>query len=88
MSYEEKMVSDRIRARGFPVVEKKGYPDFPLVRGGEIVGFIEAKPNGGEHLKPEQARFERLCKRHRIPFLTYSLGMGEKVLDDFISSLE
>jgi len=82
---EEKMVGDKFRARGFEA-DKCGYPDFQIIRDGEILGFVEAKPNGGDKLKPEQERFARFCRKHGIPFLMATPGTSDDVIDEFISS--
>ena len=51
---------------------RRGYPDFAVVRRGEIVGFVEVKPNSYRSLKPSQSMFQQLCEEKGIPFALWS----------------
>ena len=51
---------------------RRGYPDFAVVSKGEIVGFVEVKPNSYRSLKPSQSMFQQLCEEKGIPFALWS----------------
>jgi len=54
---------------------RKGYPDFMVLRGGDIVGFVEVKPNHKKkNRKPSQERFRRFCEKYGIPFAYWAPG--------------
>lgn len=54
---------------------RSGYPDYIILdSGGDIIGFVEVKPNGKSKLRPNQVRFQRMCKRYGIPFYLWVDG--------------
>lgn len=57
-------------------LSRRGYPDYAVIDGGEIVGFIEVKPARSSHLKIAQAAFQRLCERSGIPFCRWDPFKG------------
>lgn len=59
---------------------RRGYPDFTVIRDGEIYGFIEVKPRSDKNLRKDQEVFKRFCEKHNIPFLLWSPDMGEKAI--------
>ncbi len=64
---------------------RKGYPDFIILdQVGEIVGFVEVKPNKESKLRPTQLRFERFCIRHNIPFFLWTPETDGKLLENFL----
>lgn len=51
---------------------RQGYPDYQLIKNGEIVGFVEVKPNKTSQLRPSQKRFRAFCQKQGIPFFQWS----------------
>ena len=65
--------------RGITVV-RRGYPDFTVVRAGEIIGFIEVKPHHGKDLHKDQETFARFCVARGIPFMRWTPEDGERAI--------
>lgn len=63
--------------------KRRGYPDFTIVKNGEIVGFVEVKPRKEKALRVDQERVSRFCARLRIPFLKWSPEDGEEKIAAF-----
>lgn len=52
---------------------RSGYPDYTILdEHGEIIGFVEVKPNKTSKLRHNQARFQRFCEKHSIPFVVWT----------------
>lgn len=51
--------------------DKRGYPDFSIIKDGEIVGFVEVK-KVGQKLRKGQERFKRFCEKQGIPFYVWT----------------
>lgn len=56
---------------------RKGYPDYLILKDGEIIGFVEVKPSKTSKLRPTQERFARFCRKYNIPFLKWSPEDGD-----------
>jgi len=58
-------------------VTKKGFPDFALIKGGEIVGFVEVKRTAAsDELREEQELFRKFFRKHNIPYQVWSPNMA------------
>lgn len=53
---------------------RRGYPDYTIIKNGEIIGFIEVKPHENKQLRRNQEIFKRFCEKNKIPFLTWIPG--------------
>lgn len=54
---------------------RSGYPDYLILDNkGEIIGFVEVKPNKKSKLRPSQEKFKRFCERYKIPFYLWIDG--------------
>lgn len=52
-------------------VTRRGFPDFAVVKDGQIVGFIEVKRSRKTNLRPSQEIFQVFCDDHNIPFAVW-----------------
>lgn len=60
--------------------QRRGYPDFMVMKDGDINGFIEVKPNAGKDLRIGQQAFKRMCERFGIPFIRWCPEDGPELI--------
>ncbi|MBN8807799.1 MAG: hypothetical protein J0I47_06140 [Sphingomonas sp.] len=66
---------------------RRGYPDYAILRDGEIAGFVEVKPTTTRALRDGQKLFRDMCGRFGIPFLKWSPDEGSEALLQFVANL-
>ena len=57
-------------------VTKKGMPDFMVLDGEKVIGFVEVKQmNLGDNLRKEQHLFRKFCAENKIPYQMWRPGL-------------
>ena len=52
--------------------QRRGFPDYAIIKDGKIIGFIEVKPRKSKVLKKEQQIFADFCAEHNIPHAVWT----------------
>jgi predicted type IV restriction endonuclease len=52
--------------------QRRGFPDYAIIKDRKIIGFIEVKPRKSKILKKEQQMFADFCVEHNIPHAVWT----------------
>lgn len=53
-------------------IHRRGYPDYMIIKDGEIIGFVEVKPSRKDKLRKGQEMFKKFCDKNCIPFVKWT----------------